>query len=359
LVAEARMAPVPAPRIAFVSAADLLLGEPVPVPWLVSARPDQEGVIRGGLLAERETGIVGAASGSGKTWLLAEIVRALSLGDPLFGVFPVSRPCRVMLVDEESSLWLLRQRWALLLQGNGVNPEAFAEVFSERIRICIDQGFSFDDDAALDALTEQALMFNPDVILFDTLARIHRRPENDNSQIAALFEDRVKPFKRIVGAALVFAHHIRKASKDAPNDPASLLRGASDLKGQLDEFWFLRGRSGDPRSIFEHDKCRARPELPSFVLLRETLPEGGVRVVHAGESVSASQAAGDANKEVLLRYLIDTGQQSRGNIFAFAKGRGMGERTAAAALSALLEDGDVDRAKVGREAVYWASEALR
>jgi len=357
LVKEAEGAPPPAPRIVFLTSAELLLGESPPVPWLVSAPPDEYGNVRGGLLAERETAIIGAASGTGKTWLMADIVRALAMGDPLFDYFTVTRPCRVMLIDEESSIWLLRQRWALLLQGRGIDSQAFArDVFDTNVRIAVDQGFSFDDDAALYALTEQALAFRPDIILFDTLARIHRRPENDNSQIASLFEDRIKPFKREVGCGLVFAHHVRKAAKDAPNDPASLLRGASDLKGQLDEFWFLRGRSGDPRSIFEHDKCRAMPEVPSFVLERETLPEGGIRLTRSGEAMSASAAAADVNKEVILRYLIDNGQQAKEEIVAFGKARGMGERTIESALKMLLDSEDVDRARVGHKAMYWAVE---
>lgn len=357
LVKEAEGTPPPAPRIVFLTSGDLLLGESPPVPWLVSTPRDQDGIVRGGLLAERETAIVGAASGTGKTWLMADMVRSLAMGEPLFDYFDVARPCRVMLIDEESSIWLLRQRWALLLQGRGIARERFArEVFDVNVRIAVDQGFSFDDDAALHALTEQALFFKPDIILFDTLARIHRRPENDNSQIAALFEDRIKPFKREVGCGLVFAHHVRKATKDAPNDPASLLRGASDLKGQLDEFWFLRGRSGDPRSIFEHDKCRAMPEIPSFVLERETLPEGGIRLTRSGEAMSASATAAEVNREVILRYLIDNGQQSREEIFTYGKTRGMGERTVANVLSSLLESEDVDRARVGHKAMYWAAE---
>jgi putative DNA primase/helicase len=344
-------------RLTALSSAALLLGDPQPIPWVVSAPSDEHGEIKGGLLAERETAIIGAASGTGKTWLIADIVRALAMGTPLFDFFDVARPCRIMLVDEESSVWLLRQRWALLLRGYGIDRESFArDVFDERIRIYVDQGFSFDDDRTYDALLEEASIFRPDFVLFDTLARIHRRPENDNSQVAALFEDRIKPFKRAIGCGMIFAHHVRKPAKDAPNDPGSLLRGASDLKGQLDQFWFLRGRSGDPRSIFEHDKCRAMPELPSFVLARETMPDGGIRLVRAGEAVSAATAAADVNKEVVLRFLIDNGQQTREQIFEFGKARGMGERTVVSTLSALMESEEVDRARIGHKAVYWATE---
>ncbi len=344
------------PRLRALSPEDLILGAAPTIPWLISAPADESGRVPGGLLAERETVIVGAASGTGKTWLMSDLAIGLVTGGNLFDHFPVARPCRVMLVDEESSLWLLRQRWDLLLKGHGIDPEYFAREWWPNLSIYVDQGFSFDNERTLDALHDAALQFKPDLILFDTLARIHRRSENDNSAIAALFEDKIKPFKRSVGCGLGFAHHVRKASKDAPSDPGSMLRGASDLKGQLDEFWFLRGKARDPRVIFEHDKCRAMQELPSFVLVREGVPGGGVRLIYSEAGMAAT--AMDQHKEVLLRFLIDEGGQlALKAILAFAKTRAIGERNAKSALSDLLDDGEIDRVKLGKEAFYWASGA--
>jgi len=344
------------PRLVALTSDEVLLGEQPEIPWLISAPPDEYGETPGGLLAERETFILGADSGAGKTWLLADLIRSAAMGVPWFGHFQMARPLKILLVDEESSLWLLRQRWAALLRGANIDPLWFArEVFDQNIRIYQDQGFSFDDARALDALHEAALAFRPDIVLCDTLARVHRRPENDNSEIAGLFEENIKPFKRSVGCGLGFAHHLRKASKDAPNDPGSMLRGASDLKGQLDEFWYLRGKTGNPRGIFEHDKCRAMPELPAFGLMRERDPDGGVRIVFQGAAATGATVA-DINKDVILRFLIDNGKQSKQDVVAFGKTRGMSERVIERAIAGLVSDEEIDRVKIGRDSFYWASE---
>lgn len=341
------------PRLTFLTAEDVILGEAPDVPWLISAPPDEHGLVQGGLLAALETAIVGAESGAGKTWLLHELVIAAVTGTPLFGHFPIVRPLRILLVDEESSLWLLRQRFAALLKGRGLDPARFAAECWDRVGICLDQGFSFDNERSLEALHEAAARHRPDYSIYDTLTRVHRQPENDNSAMAGLFEEKIKPYKRAVSCGLIFAHHLRKSSKDTPNDPGSMLRGASDLKGQLDEFWFLRGKSGNPRAVFEHDKCRSRPELPSFTLVRERDPDGGVRLTVAA---GAATTVAEQHAEVLLRFLVDNGRQSRAEIAAFAKTRAMSFATVRRTLDELLDGGQIDRAQVGREAFFWPVE---
>lgn len=346
----------PAPSLRALTAEELILGEPTPVPWLIHAPPDESGAIPGGLLSEGDVGIIGAASGTGKTWLGAELSYSLAAASPLFDAFPITRPCRVMIVDEESSAWLLRRRWLKILQGHNIEPETFVEHYWPNLKVYVDNGFSFDNDRTLEALYIEALSFRPDVVLFDTLARVHRRPENDNSEIAKLFEDRIKPFKREFGCSLFFLHHLRKPSKDSPNDPASMLRGAGDLKGQLDQFWFLRGQSGESRAIFEHDKCRAMPELPSFVIERVDTENGGVRVLKSQALGAVGATASEQHQDVILTFLIDKKKASRQEVVDFSATRGIGRANVDAALRALVDGGYLDRAPLGRETVYFPSE---
>lgn len=350
--------PDTAPRLRALTAQELFLGEPTPIPWLLHAQPNSEGEVPGGLLSEGDICIIGAASGTGKTWLGAELSYSLAAGPsaPLFDSFNVTRPCRVMIVDEESSAWLLRRRWLKILKGHNIEPEQFVDRHWPNLKVYVDNGFSFDDDRTLQALYVEAFLFRPDVVIFDTLARVHRRPENDNSEIAKLFEDRIKPFKREFGCSVIFMHHVRKASKDAPNDPASLLRGATDLKGQLDQFWFLRGRTGESRAIFEHDKCRAMPELPSFVIERRDTDNGGVRVSRVGELGAVGATAAEQHQDVILTFLIDRGKATRQEIVDFAKTRGIGRTNADMAVQALQKAGHIDRATVGREAEFFPVE---
>lgn len=346
----------PAPVLRSLTAEELILGDPTPVPWLIHAPADDAGNVPGGLLAEGDVGIIGAASGTGKTWLGAELSYSLAAASMLFDAFTVARPCRVMIVDEESSAWLLRRRWLKILKGHEIEPDEFVARYWPNLKVYVDNGFSFDNDRTLEALYIEALSFRPDVVLFDTLARVHRRPENDNSEIAKLFEDRIKPFKREFGCSLFFLHHLRKPSKDAPNDPASMLRGAGDLKGQLDQFWFLRGQSGESRAIFEHDKCRAMPELPSFVIERVDTENGGVRVLRSSTLGAVGATAAEQHQDVLMTYLIDNKRATRAQLIAFGATRGIGRTNVDYALKALVDDGQVDRTNTGREAEFFIVE---
>lgn len=348
----------PLPSLRSLTAEELILGEPTPVPWLVHAPPDEAGNVPGGLLAEGDVGIIGAASGTGKTWLGAELSYSLASASDLFDAFTIARPCRVMIVDEESSAWLLRRRWLKILKGHEIEPEVFVERHWPNLKVYVDNGFSFDNERTLEALYVEAFMFRPDVVLFDTLARVHRRPENDNSEIAKLFEDRIKPFKREFGCSLFFLHHLRKPSKDSPSDPASMLRGAGDLKGQLDQFWFLRGQSGESRAIFEHDKCRAMPELPSFVIERIDTENGGVRVVKSSALGAVGATASQQHQDVLLTHLIDVGKETRQRLIDYGASRGIARSSVDAALRALVDGGHVDHAKLGRETEFFPTEMV-
>lgn len=334
-----------------ITALDLFPATPPRIPWLVHEPSDLAGGIGGGLLAERNIALLGADSGLGKTWVLADLVLALTLGGALFQSFAIARPCRVMLVDEESSLHLYQDRWPRLLRGRQVTQAEFLETAWPNIRIYLDQGFSFDSDKGLAALHREAEAFRPDIVLFDSLSRVHRRAENDNSAIAALFEDRIKPFLRTYGTALLFAHHTRKPSKDASNDAGSMLRGASDLKAQLDQYWFLRGKANVPKLLFEHDKCRVAPAIAPFTLVREVADDGSVTLRRAeGQSVHATQA--DLAAATVLAFLVERGPMPRAAILEFCKGRGIGDRTAKEALSVLFDQDEVAKSRDGKETIY-------
>lgn len=347
---------LPPPSLRSLTAEELILGEPTPVPWLIHAPRDDTGNAPGGLLAEGDIGIIGAASGTGKTWLAAELTYSLASAEPLFDAFTITRPCRVMIVDEESSAWLLRRRWLKLLKGHEVEPQDFVDRHWKNLKVYVDNGFSFDNDRTLEALYLEAFSFRPDIVLFDTLARVHRRPENDNSEIAKLFEDRIKPFKREFGCAIFFLHHLRKASKDSPNDPASMLRGAGDLKGQLDQFWFLRGQAGESRAIFEHDKCRAMPELPAFVIERVDTPNGGVRVLKSGALGVVGATAMQQHQDIILTHLIDVGKETRQRLLDYCSSQGIARSSVDAAMKALIDAGHVDHVKIGRETEFFPTE---
>lgn len=336
-----------------LTAEDLFPAQPKPVPWLIHEPMGLATNITGGLLAERNLFVLGANSGIGKTWVWLDLAIALPMGLDVLHYFKAARPLRLMLVDEESSLWLLQRRMRQLLAGRGLTVDDYLQRGWPNVRFFVDQAFSFDSPRALEALRREAEAFQPDVVIFDSLSRIHRRPENDNSEMAALFEDRIKPFSRDFNTCLGFAHHTRKPSAEGDNAAGSLLRGASDLRAQLDQFWFLRGRENVPKVIFEHDKCRPAQALPPFTVIREDTEDGGV-VVRRMEGAAARDTATEQAEDIVLAFLIEKGPIGRSAVLEFCKGRGIGQRTMDGALKNLYDQDEIAKTRDGKEVLYSA-----
>lgn len=352
LAADSAIDAAASTRLSALSPEELWPVTPTPIPWLVHDAPGEDGSVTGGLLAEQDTAAMGGDSGLGKTWIVAATTIGLAAQLPLFGHFSIARPCRVMVVDEESSLWLLQQRYPAVIRGYGLARSSFLEEVAPNLRLYRAQSFSFDDADALAALTDNALSFRPDLTIFDTYARVHGRAENDNSAIAGLFRERVHPFRRTVGCGVLFAHHTRKPDKMASNDAGAMLRGASDLRTQLDQFWFLRGQPNRPDVVFEHAKSRAGRTLPSFIVMRELLEDGGIRLVYKGGSEPQDASLLAQAKDSIHRFLIDNGSMSRHAVITFCQGQNIGQRTADAGLKGVVEDELVIKSTRGRETIY-------
>jgi hypothetical protein len=335
------------PRLQAMGADELFPLERRPIPWLIDD-----------LLAEREVCILGARHGTGKSFSVMELIVSLTTGRPFLGHFTVPRPCRVLWVDEESSPWLLSDRFPRLLLAHGIDRDTYLREIAPSLMVFNDQQFSFDNDEKLAELTDRAAAFQPDVGIFDTLIRVHRRSENDNSAMAGLFDDKVKPFIRAVGCSVIFPHHTRKPGRDAPDDAASMLRGASDIAAFADEFWFLRS-FGPGRVLFEHSKCRPAAPQPSVTLVLEDTDSGGVQLRYEGEGGPAAELSQlQRGQEAILYHLVANGPSTRRVALGAARAAGVGERTAATALGALVADGQVVKTGSGKQVRYHAVEAI-
>jgi hypothetical protein len=222
------------------------------------------------------------------------------------------------------------------------------------------EGFNFDDPRGYGVMLAEAVRFQPDVILVDTFARVHKRDENSNTEIAALFGERIRPFLRECGEpALLFAHHTRKGSKEEHNSGAlgDLLRGAGDIKGNLDQHWLLRAYGKDSVQVV-HEKGRYG-ELEPFVLDRVDCDEDAVAVRYRAPDQGAKEDGIQRRAEkAMLQHLEISGQLSRKQLMAIGWGAGAAERTCELAISLLRAEGRIREQKRGREKLYFLCSEL-
>jgi RecA-family ATPase len=191
---------------------------------------------------------------SGKSVLLAQMIRGLCLGTDFLG-FPIPRPRRVLYIQAELREGRLKKRylpWHIMAQSQDVQiPRGMFHVWStngpmyltgyrQRMREA-DVGYH-----GLEMLYPEIEELQPDVVVLDPLASFHDSNENSNSEMKE-FMDEIDKLKHHVnpergGIAVVIAHHFRKAGfeeKRANMPLIDRLRGSSALAGWADSLLCL------------------------------------------------------------------------------------------------------------------------
>ena len=189
-------------------------------------------------------GVMGLTSypGVGKTWLAMEIARAVASGTPFLGRNTAQRG-GVLFVGSDSSLEDYARQWTRLTQAT---PDA-AEVY-EPVRFLVQSTFMFEDRDEIRKLIATHRKFEwgethitddgPEresgfhVIVFDTLSRLTRANQNDNTEMEEVFRN-IRMLAEATNAAIILLHHNSKKSEF--NDGADW-RGAMSQIGALDSW---------------------------------------------------------------------------------------------------------------------------
>lgn len=179
--------------------------EPPPVRWLLE-----------GYVALGDITLLVGRGGLGKSWLSLGLSLATLRQEPTFIGHVLHGGGRVLVVDEENPVDIVYSRAKKL----GLLPAQHAG----QLRYLWNQGIRLDTDP--DALLEEALEFQPSLIVLDSLTRLHTGDENNAGEVARLFNDGIKPLARETGAAVLLIHHHDKAA----NGP----RGSSDIENSSD-----------------------------------------------------------------------------------------------------------------------------
>ena len=194
-------------------------------------------------------GIMGITSfpGVGKTWLALEVARSIASGTPFLGKFEARRG-GVLFVGSDSSIFDYARQWTRLTKGQYADAAEREDIF-EGVRFLIQSSFLFEDLQSVRQLlaTHQRFEFGemeigPEgepvrprgfkVIIFDTLSRLTRANQNDNTQMEEVFRH-VRWIAETTGAAIILLHHNSKHTEF--NDGADW-RGAMSQIGALDSW---------------------------------------------------------------------------------------------------------------------------
>lgn len=204
---------------------------PQPVDWLVN-----------GLIARGDICILQGEPNVGKSFLTMGLAAALAEGHSQFlnhSINPLTS--KVVYIDQENPEDVVRSRLRQLgLRSNYGN-----------VRYLYRQGIRLDTNPG--ALIEDCLAWEPDLIILDSLTRLHTINENNAGEVAALFNNGINPLARETGAAVIFLHHTNKSES---NSSYAKARGSTDITASPDTGFELRRASTSGHVNLIHFKSR-------------------------------------------------------------------------------------------------------
>ena len=231
-----------------------LTQEPPPVRWLV-----ENFICRGDIhLLIGEPGI-------GKSWLTMALALAVANGEDTFLGHNVKEHGRVLYVDEENPEDLIYDRFRKL----GLDRPT-----AKNIRYLNNAGIRLDKSDA-DVLVEEALDFEPALVVLDSLTRFHTEDENHAGAMASLFHNAIKPLARETGAAVVLIHH---ANKTDSNSSYRRSRGSGDITASVDSGYDVR-ETGENALVMANFKSRRKAQGDALYMTITDTADGHVQLV--------------------------------------------------------------------------------
>lgn len=250
LRAVAKRSPVQASRYRALD----LTQEPPPVRWLVE-----------GFVCRGDIHLLIGEPGIGKSWITMALAVAVASGDANFLGHRIVEHGKVLYIDEENPEDLVYDRFSKL----GLDRST-----ARQIRYLSNAGIRLDKSDS-DALVEEALDFEPSLVVLDSLTRFHTEDENHAGAMAALFNGAIKPLARETGAAVVLIHH---ANKSDSNSSYKRSRGSGDITASADSGFDVR-ETGENSLVMATFKSRRKAQGDAIYMTIQDVADGKVKIV--------------------------------------------------------------------------------
>lgn len=272
------------------------------------------------LLPAGGIGLIHGKGGHGKTQFAFALMNAITTGDLFLGRYQCQEG-KVLYLQFDMPITLFQER---LLKAR---PRTRAP---EKVVVVPHKPINITDANAQDAIEALVAKHEPVLVIVDTLRKVHRYDENDNSVPSVVYDawrDAVGP-----DIAVIIIHHDRKSpviqTKGSEDDPIESFRGArawiddSDLGIHLYKY----GKKNKVKMDFSKLRC-APQDLMHLQLNNETLliePKPPETAKEWAEKILSEDPAMEPNE--LVKQMMERGGVARatayrvvGEIIPFAK----------------------------------------
>lgn len=225
-----------------------LLASPPEYKWLVD-----------GVIAQGDTTLLVGEPNVGKSWISLSLAVAMANGDKSWIKWPLNHHGRVLYVDEENPHDVVYHR----LQQLGLKNQ-------DNLRYLHRQGVRLD--RRFDKFLDEAVSYQPSLIVLDSLTRLHTQDENNAGAMAALFNDSINVLTKETGAAIIVLHHTNKGDSSSSYVRT---RGSSDIGAAVDCGLEARAEAPGRFRLIHFKSRRKQAGNVTQVEIRDT-PDGNV-----------------------------------------------------------------------------------
>lgn len=261
------------------------------------AEPEPEFAVHG-LLKRGDLTLAYGPAKSYKTFAMIDLIAMVLRGSGLFaGQFEVTQQWRVVYVSNEGRRFL-RYRLTGARDYHGLGTEDV-----DNLRVIRNVPNLYNGDGVED-LIELVRTFEPDLIVFDTLARVTVGADENTTQSMGQVLENVEHIQEALGGpAVLFIHH---ANKSGDIRGTTLLKGAADTILKFDI-------QGPGRASMRTDGVKDGAEFDQIQFTTVAVGESRCRAVE-WLGADSNQSKGDATLThgQIISYLRETCQDPAG-----------------------------------------------
>lgn len=199
------------------------------------------------MLSRGEVMLWYGAPKAGKTMQMQALAASAIKAEPIFGIFPIVKPLKVIYFSYEMSGAELGKRFTILMKG-----EETGNLGVDRY-----QGANFPDPEFLNTIRSATSQFSPDIVIHDPLINMHSLDENRSQDMQTLFGAlRADALEKNYGIILI--HHTGVEKQDEGLAPRRKRpRGSSAIEGCVDLSVLVQSASQKYVRTIQTDLIRA------------------------------------------------------------------------------------------------------
>lgn len=300
-------------------------------------------------------GIVAGEPKTYKSTFVTDFAASVASGKPLYGQYPVHNPGPVLMIQEENSPFLLKDRFRKVALHKGILEGKVTKVRRRTLRVKFppslplyflnNKGFDFTEDESKELLERKIKEIKPVLVIFDPLyLMLGGRDENSSKDVRPILNWMLS-LRYTYNCGIMVVHHWNKSGQSSRGGQRML--GSVLFHGWVESAVYNLVENEEEHKVKVQREFRSFPK-PKDIMVKYVMGNPG-EDMYAPE-ISEEDSSGDLNE--LYEYIRSCNGVSEKDLVVAT---GLGRTALRAKLDILAKKGMVYLNKDKRPALWFAN----